>query len=88
MHANSTLPWPSVVNIFRIMGSRIGSIWTKSWGSLLIDSRIVLIARKQPTAAIAPGSSDSTSASDVFKHLQKAAACKNKPGQMFNAWTM
>ena len=33
------------------------------------------MARKQPTAAKAPISSESSLASDVFKHLQNAAAC-------------
>jgi hypothetical protein len=39
-----------------------------------MDSRIVLIARKQPTAANAPESSASSSASELAMHLQKAAA--------------
>jgi len=72
------IPWPSVVNILCIMGSKVGSNWTNSWGRLLTDSSIVLIARKQPTAARAPGSSTSSSASAVFMHLQNAAACCKK----------
>jgi hypothetical protein len=39
-----------------------------------MDSRIVLIARKQPTAAKAPESSASSSVSELAIHLQKAAA--------------
>jgi hypothetical protein len=39
-----------------------------------MDSRIVLIARKQPTAAKAPESSASSSVSEQAIHLQKAAA--------------
>jgi len=72
------IPWPSVVNMLRIMGSKVGSIWTKSWGRLLTDSSIVLIARKQPTAAIELESSASSSASAVFIHLQNAAAFVEK----------
>lgn len=60
------------------MGSKVGSNWTNSWGRLLTDSSIALIARKQPTAARAPGSSTSSSASAVFMHLQNAAACCKK----------
>lgn len=69
-----SIPWPSVVNIFCIIGSIVGSISTNSCGRLLTDSRIVLMARKQPTAAKAPMSSESSLASDVFRHLQNAAA--------------
>jgi len=43
-----------------------------------MDSRIVLIARKQPTAAKAPESSASSSASELAIHLQKAAAYQIK----------
>lgn len=35
---------------------------------------MVLMARRQPTAAKAPASSASSSASDVFKHFQNAVA--------------
>lgn len=69
-----SIPCPSVVSILRIIGSRVGSMLTKRWGNLLTDSKIVLMARKQPTAAKAPGSSASSSASAVFIHLQNASA--------------
>jgi hypothetical protein len=39
-----------------------------------MDSRMVLMARKQPTAAKAPVSSASSSASELAMHLQNAAA--------------
>lgn len=72
------VPWQSFVSIFCSIGNRMGSIWTKRWGSMLIDSRMTLMARKQPSAPREPG----PSALDFSKHLQHTELYKQNGGDV------